>query len=107
MAIYNTILDTTPTAIVPLHDSDIAATTVYFCNKTPGPVTFNVYVTSVANPTPDEVHYSNLIYYGVQITGTDTFVLDTEKIILAPGEYIYASSSVVDSISATVSFVSI
>jgi hypothetical protein len=102
MAIKNTTIDTSPTAIyTSLNDS--AVTTIYFCNKTTGVVTFNVYVTPFGQPAD----VTSIVYYGIEVAPTDTYVLDTEKIILANGDAIYASASNADSIVSTVSYVSI
>jgi hypothetical protein len=102
MAIKNTTLDMTPTAIY-TSAAESAVTTVYLCNKTPGPVTFNVYI-APAGHAADE---TSLVYYGVQLSPTDTYVLDTERIILSDGDGVYASASVSNAVVATVSYVSV
>lgn len=102
MAIKNTTLDVSPTAIY-TSNAESAVTTIYFCNKTPGVVTFNVYVT----PFGQLADETSLVYYGVEVAPTDTFVLDTEKIILSDGDAIYASADAANAVVATVSYVGI
>lgn len=102
MAIKNTTLDTTPTAIYTSIEES-AVTTVYFCNKTVGVVTFNVYIAPFGQAADD----ASLVYYGIQLAPTDTYVLDTERIILSNGDGVYASASAVSAVVATVSYVSV
>jgi hypothetical protein len=102
MAIKNTTLDTTPLAIY-TSVNDSAVTTIYFCNKTVGPVTFSVHLAHIEQAADA----TNIIYNNLEIAPTDTFVLDTEKVILADGDSIYATANNADSIVATVSYVGI
>jgi hypothetical protein len=102
MAIKNTTLDTSPTAIY-TSVNDSAVTTIYFCNKTVGPVIFNLHIAHIEQAADS----TNIVYNGIEIAPTDTFVLDTEKVILADGDSIYASANNADAIVATVSYVGI
>ena len=83
--------------------ADTAVTSIHLCNITSTDAVVNIYLlpndNSTAGPTEN-----NKIYNSLTIQGTDTYVIDTEKMILASGDKIYvetpdSSSSVVATIS--------
>ena len=102
MTIKNTTLGTAATTIY-TSSGETALTTMYFCNTSPGELTFNIY----AVPAGDTAGPSNIIYYALQIAPTDTFVLDAERLILEDGDSIVANATISGSIVSTVSSVSV
>lgn len=102
MAIKNTTLGSEPTTI---HTSDktTAVTTLYFCNISTGPQTFSVF----AVPAGSSADNTTIIYYNIQISPSDTFVLDTERLILEDLDSIVAYATQSNAIVATVSYVGV
>lgn len=103
MAIQNEVLDTSPAAVY-TSNGNSAVTAIYLCNVSPNTVTFNMFAVpsgDLADPT------LNMIYSAVPITPGDTYVIDTEKLILEGGDSLVAQASDVDSIIATVSYLRI
>ena len=48
-----------------------------------------------------------MIYSNINITGTNTVVIDSEKLILGAGDAIYANASANLTIGATISYIGI
>ena len=106
MPIINTPLDNTPTEIYS-SSGDTGISVVYFCNIG-GTQTFNVHLV----PSGGSADQTNIIYYSVQVAAADTFVMDTEKLILGNGDKIVAQGSVpyivgVSGIIATVCWIGV
>ena len=100
MAITNSQLASATTTRLFLASSQQAITTMIFCNTDPvNDTSVDVYVVPYgknANPTTQ-------IMKGVPIPAGETFVLDTERLILEINDAIYAQASVDMIITATVS----
>ena len=102
MAIQNANVTTVATSVY-TSTGNSATTTVHFCNYSAGAVTANVWV--VQNGfTANNI---NMIYSNIAITGTNTVVIDTEKLILGNGDAVYANASANLSVGATVSYIGI
>ena len=69
-------------------DADTAVTSIHLCNITSTDATVNIYLLpddgSTAGPSE-----SNKIYNTLTIQATDTYIIDTEKMILDTGDKIY------------------
>ena len=86
MALTSTII--TPTiANIYVSNGSNAVTTMYFCNTGSIPILFNVY----AVPKNYQPGIQTLIYYNVPLTSHDTYVVESEKLILDDGDTIRAS----------------
>ncbi|MDU2064717.1 MAG: hypothetical protein E6713_07715 [Sporomusaceae bacterium] len=84
-------------------NSSYAVTAAFFCNTAPGSTEIlNLYLVSKNGGVGSQ----SLIINNLEIKAADTFVLDTEKIILENGDYLYATSSN-GNISATLSVMDI
>ena len=82
-----------------------AVVAMYFCNKSNAPVTFSVYLASSEQaPLMTENH---LIYRNINLTPEDTYVMDTEKLILENGDVISANCSDEDAVVSTVVYVEV
>jgi hypothetical protein len=64
-----------------------AVTVIYICNAGINTVLFNLYAVSSGNVAS----YDNIIYHSVPLTSNDTYVLDTEKLIMNIGDSIWAN----------------
>ena len=94
MAITQREAPTTITALdhVFAATADTAVTSIHFCNLTAENAVIDVYVLpndgSTTAPTEN-----NKIYNSLTIQGKDTYVIDTEKMILTNGDKIYVQNA--------------
>lgn len=102
MAIRNTSLTTIASPIY-TSTGDSATTVMHFCNYTNNGATANVWIV----PNGGTPGSNNIVYSNVALTGQNTLVVDTEKIILANGDAIYANVTANSSVTATVSYIGI
>ena len=85
MAFTSTILDVAPTSVF-TSNGNTAITTMYVCNTGDIEVQFSIY----AVPNGQTSTSNRAIYYKVPLTSHDTYVIDTEKLILEHGDALYA-----------------
>lgn len=97
MSLNNTLIDTTVKSIYTSVGNN-AIVTAYFCNFGLNPVTFSVHAVPAGN-TPEIV---NLIYSNVNITSGDTYVWDSEKLILGDGDALWALASEDNVVAVTI-----
>ena len=102
MSIKNANVTTVATSVY-TSTGNSATTTVHFCNYSASAVTANVWVVQ-SGFTANNI---NMIYSNIAITGTNTVVIDTEKLILGNGDAVYANASANLSVGATVSYIGI
>ena len=102
MAITNANVTTVASAIYTSVNNS-ATTVMHFCNYTNNSATANVWLV----PAGKQADSSTIIYSNVTMTAFNTLVIDTEKIILANGDAIYANTSANASVTATVSYIGI
>lgn len=105
MAITNTRLTTTDPTTVFEAVGQQAITTIYLCNTTATPVSFNMFVINSDDSTG--AAFENMIYSSIELTANDTYVLDVEKLILDSGDIVDIESNVADCITVTVSSIAI
>lgn len=89
MAITSTSLSNVNTSIF-TSDGSNAVTAMYFCNTGQRPAHLTVHIVPknlVPGPT-------NIVYYQIPIATHDTYVCDTEKLILEDGDRIFANLEV-------------
>ena len=68
--------------------AETAITVIYITNKTDGDGTVDVYVV----PNGGSVSANHLVYSQLTIKARDTYILDTEKMILETGAKIYIAA---------------
>ena len=68
--------------------ADTAVTVMYITNKTDGNGTVDIYVV----PNGASVSANHLVYTQLSIQARDTYVVDTEKMILETGAKIYIAA---------------
>lgn len=109
MAIQNTSLSNTPTAISPPLGSDSAIIVMFFCNVNPidpidptiGEQKIDVHVVKNGETS----NATNKIANQVPIGAGDTFTFNTERLVLAPGDQVYAATTNASQVSVTTSYV--
>ena len=102
MAITNANVTTQASAIY-TSTGNSATTVLHFCNYGNNSATANVWLV----PAGKQANNSTIIYSNVALTGQNTLVVDTEKIIFATGDAIWANCSSNVSVTATVSYIGI
>ena len=104
MAITNSLLTTGAAANIYVSSGSSAITAMYLCNIDTTARTFDIYVCPSGNTlTPA----STRIYSAVQIQAGDTYVVDSEKLILSSGDMIRANTSGASAMSMTISYIGI
>jgi hypothetical protein len=96
MALRTIKLGTTPTELYTSIGTN-ALVVGYFCNTDANAVMVNVHAVGAG----DTASADNLIYNRINITSLDTYVIDSEKLILDNGESLWASATTPDVVIAT------
>jgi hypothetical protein len=106
MAISQTQIASTSLTGIYTSSNDSAVTAIYICNTSPATIHFNLLVVPVGNEPSEQFH---TIYKNVSLTSTDTYVIDTERLILANGDSIHVGvpDYVSDNIIVTASYIGI
>lgn len=94
---------TTAAANVLVSSGNNAVTTMYICNYSVNPATFNMYIV----PTSGTAGSSNQIYNTVTIAASDTYVIDMERLVLGSGDMIQANANVNSALTMTISYVGV
>ena len=93
MAITQTIAPSTTNANDHVFEAtaDTAITSIHLCNITASAAVINIYVLPEdgSTTTPTE---NNKLYHELSISAKDTYIIDTEKMILATGDKIYVEN---------------
>jgi len=108
MAITNSLISLGQTTAIFTATNDSAITTMIFCNTDTVDDLLTVYVVGQDNlGNPSTVGPATTILYELPLPASETFTLDTEKLILSAGDTIYAQSSATPNVAATISSVNI
>jgi hypothetical protein len=102
MSIAQQTVGTGATAIYTSSGSS-AITTVYLMNNDAGPVTVQIHIVK----NGESATVSNKIKKDLAIAAADTYILDTERLILDNGDSMQVSASVDAVIQATVSYIGV
>lgn len=86
MALTSTQLTSLFTSIF-TSTNDSAVTVLYLCNTSANPVFITICLVPRLDSPNEQV---NAIYYNIPIAAYDTYIIDTEKIILEHGDSIQA-----------------
>lgn len=103
MSIQNTLLSTV-IANVYVSSGNSAITTVYMCNTSGTAANFYLYAVPSGAPA---INANVTIYQNVLLQSGDTYVIDSEKLILGSGDTLRANASANVSITTTVSYIGI
>jgi hypothetical protein len=109
MAISQTQITSTNTISIYSSTLNSAVTAIYICNTSVGTLHFTL---QVVPPTDEPSENRHAIYYSIPLTSSDTYVIDTERLILGDGDSIFISVPDLDyllgdQIIATVSYIGI
>ena len=111
MAIQSTLLNNTLTRISPTLASDIAVTTLIFCNlNTPNPLDEALgrqYIDVHLIESGQSAANINKIINQLPIEAGDTFSFSTERVVLGLGDKIEALTTDSSQISVTISYVTL
>ena len=88
MALKSTVIGTNAVSVYTSNGNTVV-TSMYLCNTGNVAVQFNIY----AVPATYNVSDTKLIYYRVPLTPKDTYVIDTEKLVLEHNDALYANIS--------------
>ena len=105
MALSQLTLATTANTVL-ISYGNTAVTTMYLCNYSASDVTVSVHLVQATEgiaPADD----TNIIYKNVPIAANDTYIIDTERLVLANGDSVQALASADTSITMTVSHVGV
>ena len=100
MTISNTFLTTSVGPICTSPSVTTVVTSMYFCNLGDTQATFTVY----AVPYGQAVSPIHTIYENIQLAPHDTYIVESEKLMLDYGDSVCAVASTDNEITATVSF---
>lgn len=105
MAILNTRLtDTSPTTVFQSSGQQVISV-MYFCNTSNNTVSLNVF--AVNNDDSTGASEDNIIYQNLELTGYETYVVSTEKLVLDNLDEIEIEANVANVVTITVSYVSV
>ena len=111
MAIQSTLLTSSLTAISPLVTSEIAVTTLIFCNlNTPDPLDENFGLQNIdvhIVKSGEGIGNANKIINQLPISAGDTFSFSTERVVLGIGDRIFAQTTDSSQTSVTISYVTL
>lgn len=93
---------TTPSAVY-TSSGTTAITAMYLCNYSGGTVNVSVYVV----PSAGTAGNTNIIYQNITISAGDTYVIDTERLILDNGETIQASADAGSAVNIVTSYLAL
>jgi len=82
---------------------DSAITTIHICNTSGGAISFDLCVVPSGGSASD----STIVYKTVNVNATDTYIIDTEKLVLGNGDFIAAKDDTGSVTVMTISYVSI
>lgn len=102
MALSQLTLTTSASAVF-TSTGNSAVTTMYLCNYSGADVTVTVYLVASGGSASN----SNIIYKNVTIAASDTYIIDTERLVLANGDTVQALASSNTSVTMTVSHVGV
>ena len=100
MSIVNRTLSTIPDPVYTSAGQTVV-TLGYFCNIDSLAQNINIFLV----PNGSSPDLTNIIYSNVQITSSDTMVMDMEKIILDNGDAMYANATANSAIVATIGYI--
>lgn len=104
MAITNSVITTGDAANVFVSSGNTAITAMYLTNVDSTARTFDIYACASGNViTPIQ----SRIYSGVQLQTGDTYVIDSEKLIMGNGDMIKANTDGSSAIAMTISYIGI
>jgi hypothetical protein len=93
----------TPTSVYTSTGST-CCTVIYLCNTTTSPINVDIYVTLSGGAAPTD---ANIIYKTYSIAATDTYIINTERIMFENGDQLWVASSVANAVTVTISYLEV
>jgi len=105
MAITNTRLTSINPTTVFTADGQQAITTMYICNTSNSPVSFNLFIIN----SSDSVGASNdnMAYSTMELQANDSYVISNERLVLSDGDLIDVEANIADCVTVTVSSIEV
>ena len=103
MSIVNYQITTTSVTTVYTSVGNSAITTAYLCNTSNSTVTANVYVV----PNSATANVQNQIMSQIPIAGYDTYIMETERLLMNNGDSLQIKTSTGSVLTVTTSFTGI
>jgi hypothetical protein len=111
MSISSTLLSNTPVAISPSLSQDAAITVMFFCNQNVpvigNPTAGQEFISVYAVASGDTTSLTNRVVNEVPIEAGDTFTFSAERLVLSPGDRVWATTTNAGNVSVTISYVTI
>lgn len=108
MSIKSTTLTSTPVNLLAGSSGERAVTVIYLYNSHGSTVTIDLHAVPAVlvdgTLEPGTAGPENLIYGNLSITSGDTFIVDSEKMLLDDLDGIWASANIADVVIATISY---
>jgi hypothetical protein len=103
MAIQSSLINSAATPISPSLGSSYAITVMMFCNLNTTIEYIDIWVVASGDSAID----TNKVVNQVPLDPNDTFTFSTERLVLDPGDRIWAAVTTPNMVSVTVSYVTI
>jgi hypothetical protein len=103
MSIANYQITSTSVSTVYTSTGNSAITTAYLCNTSNSTVTANVYVV----PSGATANVANQIMSQIPIAGYDTYIMETERLLMNNGDTLQIKSGTASVLTVTTSFTGI
>ena len=100
MAITNSAVTNLSAANIYASSGETTVVTMYLANYTGSSVTANVYLV----PAAGTAGTSNIIIPNITISAYDSYVMNTERLVLGNGDMIQANANTGSAVTATVSY---
>lgn len=100
MAITNSAVINSSAANIYASSGETTVVTMYLTNYTGSSVTANVYLV----PAAGTAGTSNIILPNIIIGAYDSYIMNTERIVLGNGDMIQANANTASAVTATVSY---
>jgi hypothetical protein len=111
MSISSTLLSNTPVAISPSLSQDAAITVMFFCNQNIpdplDPLAGQELISVYAVASGDTTSLTNRVVNDVPVDAGDTFTFSAERLVLSPGDRVWAETTNAGNVSVTISYVTI
>lgn len=100
MAITNSAVTDSSAANIYASTGETCVVTLYIANYTGSSVSANVYLV----PAAGTAGTSNIIIPNLQIAAYDTYIMNSERLVLGNGDMIQANANTASALTATVSY---
>jgi hypothetical protein len=104
MTIASTQITATTPTVVYTSIGLTCCTVVYFCNTTTAPISIDIYVAGPTVTTPTD---ANIICKTYAIAATDTYIMNTERLMFENGDRLWVTTSVASSLTVTISYIEV